>query len=34
MCGRYPQRLMEAYPVSQRMNSPANEGVEFAERVG
>ena len=34
MTGPYPQRLMEAYPVSQRVNNPANEGAELVERVG
>jgi len=29
----YPQRFMEAYRVSTRVNSPANEGIELIERV-
>lgn len=33
MLGPYPERLMEAYPVSRKVNSPANDGVELVERV-
>ena len=29
----YPERLMEAYPVSTRVNSPSNEGAELVERI-
>ncbi len=29
----YPERLMEAYPVSRKVNSPANEGPELIERT-
>jgi putative SOS response-associated peptidase YedK len=30
----YPERLMEAYPVSRRVNKPENEGPELIESVG
>jgi putative SOS response-associated peptidase YedK len=30
----YPERFMEAYPVSRSVNSPGNEGTELVERVG
>ena len=29
MIGPYPERLMEAYPVSRTVNSPANDGPEL-----
>jgi len=28
----YPERLMEAYPVSRNVNSPSNDGPELIER--
>jgi len=31
MIGPYPERLMEAYPVSRKVNSPANEGSNLLE---
>lgn len=33
MLGPYPERLMEAYPVSRAVNSPANEGAELAKPI-
>lgn len=33
MIGHYPDRLMEAYPVSRKVNSPANDGPELLARV-
>jgi len=33
MLAPYPERLMEAYPVSKKVNSPANDGPELVERV-
>lgn len=33
MIGSYPERLMEAYPVSRRVNSPASDGPELVERL-
>src|ERR1035437_2935557 len=33
LIGPYPESDMEAYPVSKRVNSPANEGHELLERV-
>lgn len=33
MVGPYPERLMEAYPVSRKVNSPANDGAELLERA-
>ena len=30
----YPERLLEAYAVSKRVNSPLNEGPELIEPVG
>lgn len=29
----YPERLMEAYPVSRAVNSPSNEGAELVEHA-
>jgi putative SOS response-associated peptidase YedK len=29
----YPERLMEVYPVSRKVNSPANDGPDLVERV-
>ncbi len=29
----YPAKLMEAYPVSTLVNSPANDGAECAEQL-
>lgn len=29
MLGPYPERLMEAYPVSRKVNSPANDGPDL-----
>jgi len=31
--GPYPERFMEAQPVSKLVNSPANEGAELIEAV-
>ena len=31
MLGPYPERAMEAYPVSRRVNSPANDGPDLIE---
>lgn len=33
MLGPYPERLMEAYPVSRKVNSPTNDGPDLVERV-
>lgn len=33
MIGPYPERLMEAYQVSRKVNSPANDGPELIERI-
>lgn len=33
MLGPYPERFMEANPVSRKVNSPANDGPELLERV-
>jgi putative SOS response-associated peptidase YedK len=33
MIAYYPDRLMEAYPVSRKVNSPANDGPELLARV-
>lgn len=33
MISPYPECSMEAYPVSKRVNSPADEGVELVERL-
>lgn len=31
MIGPYPERFMEAYPVSRKVNSPSNDGPELVE---
>ncbi|MFH1872670.1 MAG: SOS response-associated peptidase family protein [Pseudomonadota bacterium] len=31
LVGPYPERLMEAYPVSRKVGNPANEGPELIE---
>lgn len=33
MIGPYPEALMEAYPVSRKVGSPANDGSDLIERV-
>ena len=33
LIGPYPENFMEAYPVSKRVNSPANDGAELLARV-
>lgn len=33
LTGAYPDNFMESYPVSKRVNSPANEGSALLERV-
>jgi len=33
MLAPYPERLMEAYPVSRKVNSPANDGPDLIKRV-
>lgn len=33
LVGPYPERLMEAYPVSRRVNSPANDGSDLIAQI-
>jgi len=33
LIGPYPENFMEAYPVSKRVDSPANDGAELLTRV-
>jgi len=34
LIGPYPERLMEAYPVSRKVNSPMNDGPDLVEPLG
>ena len=33
LTGAYPENFIEAYPVSKRVKSPANEGIELVQRT-
>jgi putative SOS response-associated peptidase YedK len=33
LVGPYPERLMEVYPVSRRVNSPANDGPDVIAQL-